>query len=228
VSISIGAGGKTTSPASYPTTKQCVRDSCARQVADGLRQYQAPARSSDCAALFKVVTVTPSAVTITVPSTPSPRVTTQTFSFATAFSTGATETFTTTDSTTSTTQIVLSTSTTTTTQVNQGFTTSTTTTSTTAAAATITAAYGKRGEAKVPQWACDCPDVARLSSACACAGFQPRTVTASAPTVYTTVPLSTSVSTTLAVGLTTVGATGESLSETILMNSRTELTGFFF
>jgi hypothetical protein len=108
---------------------------------------------------------------------------------------------------------VLSTSTSTETQVSQTTTVSTTTSTTTVAGATITAAYGKRGEAKVPQWACDCPDNARLSSACACAGFQPRTVTASAQTVYITIPVPTPTSTSFVIGQTTQAVTGEHLQQ---------------
>jgi hypothetical protein len=93
-------------------------------------------------------------------------------------------------------------------------TTAVTTTATTSAAG---AAGGpsKRGETqtKPPQWACDCSDLARFSSACACAGFQPRTVTASAPTVILTVDAVTPTSTIYAVGQTTVGATGKILSK---------------
>jgi hypothetical protein len=90
-------------------------------------------------------------------------------------------------------------------------TTSTTLAAADVAAATITVKYGKRGDAKtqVPQWACDCPDFARLSSACACAGFQPQTVTASAPTVIVNVDAPTPTSTVFTVGQTTVGVTSK-------------------
>jgi hypothetical protein len=81
---------------------------------------------------------------------------------------------------------------------------------------------GKRGEAKtqVPQWACDCPDLARLSSACACAGFQPRTVTASVVTVYVSVNAPTPTSTVYAVGGTTVSATRKILEDNTWLPSR--------
>jgi hypothetical protein len=61
----------------------------------------------------------------------------------------------------------------------------------------------------VPQWACDCPENSRLSSACACAGFSPQTVTASASMVTVTVTAAAATSTDFVVGQTFVGATGQ-------------------
>ena len=211
VSASASVGSAITTPSSsYQSPKQCIRDGCARQVVDGLQyQSEAAARSADCAALFQNVTVTPSAVTITVTATPSARATTVTSSVATAVVTNATAVVTTTDRTATSTTVTLTTSSTITTQVDPAFTTVTTTTTTSIAAATITAKFGKRDGANVPEWACDCPDTTRLSSACACAGVHARTVTAAASTVTETVTVATPTSTVYVVGQTTEGATGE-------------------
>ncbi|KAF1818863.1 uncharacterized protein K489DRAFT_81848 [Dissoconium aciculare CBS 342.82] len=214
ISISIGSNSATTA-ASYPTSnKQCVRDSCARQVVDGLKQYQAPARSSDCAALFKPVTVTPSAVTKTVTRLATPATTTLTSSVSTATIISSTTTTTTTDQTITSTAVVVST------DLTTVITTTAVTTTATTSAAGAAGGPSKRGETqtKPPQWACDCSDLARFSSACACAGFQPRTVTASAPTVILTVDAVTPTSTIYAVGQTTVGATATSTVHTDVTN----------
>jgi hypothetical protein len=87
----------------------------------------------------------------------------------------------------------------------------TTSTTTLTVAGTASAVFGKRGAAttKVPQWACDCSDVPRFSSACGCAGFTQKTVTASAPTTYVTVTAATPITTAFINGQTTVSATGK-------------------
>jgi hypothetical protein len=92
-------------------------------------------------------------------------------------------------------------------------------------AATITVKNGKRGDSKtqVPQWACDCPDLTRFSSACACAGFQPRTVTAAAATVTVTTDAPTPTNTVYTVGQATVGVTGKIFREDIRKGRNDEL-----
>jgi len=207
IAVTTSASTKTTI-ASYPTTKQCVRDQCVRQVVDGLR-YGYGARSSDCAAIFKTITVTPSAVTRIVTASAPPATVTVTSSTSTQTSIGATVLVTTVVGTTTRTTggEIITTATTTVTSVSTTVATSTTVAITTGPAV-VTAQYGKRGngvKAQVPQWACDCQDTLLFSSACACAGFQQQTVTAPAKTV-TSVVLGTSTTTAFVVGLTTVAA----------------------
>jgi H+/gluconate symporter-like permease len=89
--------------------------------------------------------------------------------------------------------------------------TTSTTVATTTAAETVTPVYGKRGndvKTQVPQWACDCRDNSRFSSACACAGFQQQTVTAPAKTV-TSIVYATPTTTSFVVSQTTLGGTSK-------------------